>query len=75
MNLITNMIRIIDLVVYLRLFVLIGILSIQPKVAIGIGIAVVIGGGIAFAGYSIIKKKLAEIPPKKLDEFKFRSFE
>lgn len=38
----------------------------QPKVALGIGIAVVIGGGIAFAGYSIIKKKLDETPPKKL---------
>lgn len=49
----------------ITLFLFIGILNIQPKVAIGIGIAVVIGGGIAFAGYSIIKKKMAEIPPKK----------
>lgn len=62
------MIRIIYFVVYLTLFILpvIGILSIQPKVAIGIGLAVVVGGGIAFAGYTIIKKKLAETPPKKL---------
>lgn len=45
---------------------LIGMLNMQPKVAIGIGIAVVIGGGIAYAGYSIIKQKLAETPPKKL---------
>lgn len=61
------MIRIIYfVVVYFTFFLSIGILSIQPKVAIGIGIAVVVGGGIAFAGYSIIKKKLAETPPKKL---------
>jgi len=40
-------------------------LDIQSKSAIHIGIAAVVGGGLAYATFSFIRKKLNDIPPKK----------
>ncbi len=46
-----------------RIFIILGILAEHPKASIGIGIAVGIGGAIAFAYY--YRKKLLNTPPKK----------